>query len=95
MLQVDHIVRKTAHFTEYALLGAALLLLLRDYGRKHPQITAWLIATAYAGTDELHQLAAQAGRSAQLTDVGIDAAGALAGVLLAAMIAGKIHHSRS
>lgn len=43
---------------------------------------SWACCAAYAVTDELHQLFS-AGRSAQPFDVGVDAAGALVGVLLA------------
>lgn len=42
---------------------------------------AWLIATAYAATDEVHQLFVP-GRGGQVTDVLLDSAGALLGVWL-------------
>ncbi len=76
------VVRKGAHFSEYALLGALLCLLYRSYGRAHGELLAWLTATAYAGTDEMHQLLVAA-RSGSAVDVGIDGAGALFGVLVA------------
>ena len=41
----------------------------------------WIITTAYAATDELHQLLVP-GRSGQLSDVILDSAGALAGLLV-------------
>lgn len=75
------VVRKGAHFSEYALLGALLCLLCRSYGRRHAGLLAWLTGAVYAGTDELHQLLVSA-RSGNLVDVGIDSMGVLFGVLL-------------
>ena len=41
----------------------------------------WVIAAAYAATDEFHQLFVP-GRSGQISDVVLDSAGALAGLLI-------------
>ncbi len=71
----DLVLRKIAHFCEYAILGA---LFLRALGREVPATAAGI---AYAATDELHQHFV-AGRHAAVRDVAIDAAGVLAGVLL-------------
>ena len=71
----DTILRKGAHMTEYAILGA---LLLRALGN---ETAAFLAAVAYAATDEFHQHFVT-GRHASPVDVVIDAVGALAGVLL-------------
>lgn len=46
--------------------------------------TAWGISTAYAATDEFHQIFVP-GRAGMVTDVMIDSSGALAGILLAAL----------
>src|ERR671929_584326 len=70
----DYVLRKCAHVTEYAILGA---LLLRALGRELP---AFLAAVAYAATDELHQHFVR-GRHASPIDVAIDAAGVLIGIL--------------
>ncbi len=70
----DTILRKGAHLTEYAILGA---LLLRALGRELPALAAGL---AYAVSDEIHQ-AFVPGRHARLLDVVIDALGVLAGLL--------------
>ena len=77
------VVRKCAHFTEFALLGFNLLGWLRLKRRppRYPVPAAWCIATLYAGSDELHQMFVDQ-RGPALLDVGIDSAGALAGVLL-------------
>jgi VanZ family protein len=71
----DLVVRKIAHFAEYAVLGALLLRALRS------EALAVAAGVAYAATDELHQHFVP-GRHAAFRDVAIDAAGVLAGVLL-------------
>ena len=70
----DLVLRKIAHVTEYAILGA---LLLRAVERELP---AFGIAVAYAATDEVHQHFV-AGRHASPVDVAIDAAGIAVGIV--------------
>ena len=70
----DTVLRKTAHAGEYAILAG---LLVRALGRAAP---AFLLAVAYAVTDEIHQTFVP-GRAGRPLDVAIDAAGALLGVL--------------
>ena len=82
MEAVQFVVRKTAHFSEYALLGFFLCLLFRQYGRQHPGVWVWLAGTLYAGTDELHQLLGGT-RTGSLRDVCIDSAGVLFGLCAA------------
>jgi VanZ family protein len=69
----DTVLRKLAHTTEYAILGA---LLLRALGR---ELTAFAAGVAYAITDEIHQHFVS-GRHASPVDVTIDALGVLAGI---------------
>ena len=87
--QLGLIVRKNAHFGEFALLGFNLLgwLKMRDPKRRWRacQLPAWVIATLYAGTDELHQRFISQRVGAPL-DVAIDSAGALTGVLVATLV---------
>ncbi|MDD3403024.1 MAG: VanZ family protein [Hespellia sp.] len=85
--KVDHPIRKTAHAMEYAILGMLILGAYMDgeKSRMRCMCVSWSIATAYAATDEFHQLFVS-GRSGQLTDVMIDSSGALAGVLVIFMI---------
>ena len=73
----DLVLRKLAHATEYAILGALLLRALR-----HPN---WAVALgiAYAISDEIHQSFVP-GRQGSPLDVLIDSAGVIAGVVLAA-----------
>ena len=78
------IIRKIAHFSEFALLGfnLAWYLLLRADKRAFPLRCcrlSWLLSTLYAGTDELHQMFV-ADRGPAILDVGIDSCGALFGV---------------
>lgn len=82
--QVDWYVRKAAHFSEYALLGVLLTLLLDAYAIRWPWLS-WLGCTVYAATDELHQLYS-AGRSARWQDVVIDSCGALTGMTLILLV---------
>src|SRR5207248_6578032 len=64
----DEILRKGAHLTEYAILGA---LLVRALGRA---VQAFLVGVSYAVTDEIHQHFVR-GRHASPFDVAFDAAG--------------------
>jgi VanZ family protein len=70
----DTVLRKGAHVTEYAILGA---LLYRALKREAPALAAGI---AYAATDELHQHFVR-GRHASPVDVAIDALGVTVGML--------------
>ena len=79
-----HIVRKMAHFCEYTLEGFLLMLCIRVYTRRYvrhisvPMLGGVLTAMA----DETIQIYSP-GRSSQVTDVWLDSAGVLAGILIA------------
>ena len=79
-----HIVRKLAHFCEYTLEGFLLMLCIRVYTRRYvrhisvPMLGGVLTAMA----DETIQIYSP-GRSSQVTDVWLDSAGVLAGILIA------------
>ena len=79
-----HIVRKMAHFCEYTLEGFLLMLCMRVYSRRPLRhITVPMLAGVLTAlTDETIQLFSQ-GRSSQVTDVWLDSAGVLAGILIA------------
>ena len=85
--QINHLVRKCAHFTEFALLGFSMRLCLESWMEKKRGLgpAAWAGATAYAAMDESHQVLVD-GRSGQLPDVMIDSGGVLTGVLLAGLV---------
>lgn len=95
---LSFLVRKGAHFSEYALFAAVLVNYLRLRLGDRLLLSGcwgWFIATAYAGTDELHQMFVS-GRGPALLDVGIDSAGALTGVLIsAALLAAHIRRKRA
>lgn len=85
---LDHLVRKTAHATEYAVLGICIafhMTVLGFVGKKR-FFLSYLMTTAYAITDEVHQLFVP-GRSGQITDVCIDSFGAFLGVTIVCFVA--------
>jgi len=79
----DHIVRKMAHFCEYMLEGFLLTLCLRVYTRHFVLHISWPILGGLltAMTDETIQMFSD-GRSSQLTDVWLDFAGVMTGILV-------------
>lgn len=82
------LVRKTAHFTEYAILDSLFFLNLRNTPLgliKHPLATSILFSFLYACTDEIHQIFVP-GRSAQFRDVLIDTLGASFGAIITYLI---------
>ena len=78
----DYLIRKAAHFTEYAVLGA---LLFGAAGVRHGLWFPPCFGALAALADETVQLFA-AGRSGQVSDVWLDLAGFLAGWILIALI---------
>lgn len=92
-------VRKAGHFSEYAVLGLLAFAALRQAQTLRPSQVllntrkiapaatgAVIVAFLYACFDEFHQLFV-AGRSGQPFDVGVDTAGALVAVAIAAAVA--------
>ena len=95
----DHIVRKLAHFCEYTLEGFLLMLCMRVYTRNY----IWHISVPLLGgvltalADETIQIYSP-GRSSQVTDVWLDSAGVLAGILAALVLmalCGLLFHHRN
>ena len=84
---IQFLVRKAAHFTEYLVLGIMIRLCIESwFGKKRfLNTTGWVYGTLYACTDELHQLLTD-GRSGQWQDVLLDSCGVLAGILITALI---------
>lgn len=76
------IVRKSAHFLEYAALGAAVYFGLRGVGEDKRQGKRLLLSAAFGGlyavSDELHQYFVP-GRACMAVDVLIDTCGAMFG----------------
>ena len=84
------IVRKTAHFSIYALLGLLSMNFMLTFKRKNCKVdlrcvVALIFCTFYAITDEIHQYFIP-GRSCELRDVCIDTLGALTGILLVIIV---------
>ena len=84
------LVRKTAHFTEYAILGSLFFLNLKSWQRPKSStsmniLLSLIFSFLYACTDELHQIFVS-GRSAQFRDVLIDTLGASFGAIIAYLI---------
>lgn len=93
---IEFLVRKAAHFTEYALFGASLFATVRAFlgkrfvekgkgGNRLLYLISWILGTLYAVTDEVHQLFVP-GRYGKWTDVVIDSAGLALGALICLMI---------
>jgi VanZ family protein len=80
---IEHIVRKGAHFSEYALLAGMIMLhwAFREKKRKELIVLSILLSAIYAITDEFHQTFVT-GRAGRVTDVLIDTSGAVVGTLL-------------
>ena len=83
----EFIVRKTAHFTEFAIEGILLLSVVKGYTTRPLRFLGWplLAGLMTALTDETIQLFSL-GRSSQVTDVWIDFAGVVTGTLLAFLV---------
>lgn len=77
----EHLVRKAAHFSEYAVLGILVVNAVRMSVPKHFLWTSVLVCGLYSVTDELHQLFIP-GRSCQFSDMLLDTAGSATGILL-------------
>lgn len=78
---LHHLIRKAAHFTEFACLGALLAWRCRLSGEKHAVCFPALLGMAAAVVDESIQLFTP-DRGPSLKDVWIDTAGVVTGILL-------------
>ena len=75
------IVRKSAHFFIYLILGLWVASLIKEYSlvNKRMVIYSFLICFLYAISDEIHQLFVN-GRSGEIRDILIDSMGSLVGI---------------
>jgi VanZ family protein len=87
-----HIIRKTAHAVEYAILGILLWRVVRSAAAlashrpaRHFRFSL-LLAALYAATDETHQIFVP-GREAAVRDVLLDTCGAALGLMVAWSVA--------
>ena len=88
---LSHIIRKSAHFLEYMVLGVLVVNSLLDTDKTKSRLIflAILMCILYAISDEIHQIFVP-GRSGQVSDVLIDSLGGLAGVLGMSVIRGRL-----
>ncbi|MGN0568941.1 MAG: VanZ family protein [Candidatus Fimenecus sp.] len=78
--------RKCAHFSEFAGLGLLLSnAIYASFNHRLTPVFALGGSVIYAVSDEIHQIFSE-GRACQFTDVLIDSAGALLGVIIAFII---------
>lgn len=86
------IIRKLAHFTEFAALGGCLFGWASNLpkGYKRPWLLAGLCTLAVAVTDETIQLFT--GRTAMFRDVLLDVSGATFGILFTALLLSLWQH---
>ena len=77
------VVRKTAHFLEYLILGLLMINVLKDFKVFNIKlmIMSLILCCLYASSDEIHQIFI-AGRSGQVTDVILDTFGSLVGIVI-------------
>ena len=80
----DLILRKFAHFVEFAIL-AIILFKAFDITTKEKPVKLFMavlfLSIFYASTDELHQMYVP-GRNGNLVDIGIDSLGVLFGTII-------------
>ena len=82
---MDFMVRKSAHFLEYTMLGLILMLTGRTFLTSHQKTAAMLTGAVYAALDEFHQYFVP-GRACQVRDVLIDYSGIVTGILTALLL---------
>lgn len=80
--KLDHCLRKLAHFTIYFVLGVCLTVVTGRQKKLPPITVPVLIGTAFAVSDEIHQIFSD-GRGPMIRDVVLDACGVAAGSVLA------------
>lgn len=96
--KITTLVRKSAHFSIYALLGLLVALLFSQYGivGKRQLLFAVLWVFLYACSDEFHQTFVE-GRSGEVRDILIDTAGGFCGagfIIMVVALIKRIHKRR-
>jgi len=84
---LEHIIRKLAHATEYAMLAILVFNALHNITKNIKKVAtiSFLIAALYSLIDESHQLFVQ-GRVGSIKDCFIDSTGALLGVIFCLVV---------
>ena len=95
---LNFLVRKLAHFTEYAIFAQLLYvsLLQVDELEWQPRAAFWsvVIAGAYSLTDEFHQSFAP-NRTASLIDCAIDTIGAILGLVVVYLVTQRLQANKT
>ncbi len=88
----QHIVRKLAHFTIYAVLGFCVSF---SFGKRkflsRQTLESLMVGFIYAVSDELHQSHVP-GRSCEFKDVMIDTSGTMTGIFISFVMIAVIHY---
>lgn len=86
ILNSRYVIRKTAHFTLYFVLGILSIITLKSYGVNQKLIIySILLCLLYAISDEIHQLF-RTGRTFKIIDILIDSCGSSIGIFLVYLI---------
>ena len=91
---ISFIVRKTAHFIEYFILGVlttCVLTTFDKYKHKVKIVISILFCVLYAVSDEIHQLFVP-GRACRIRDICIDSTGSIVAIILITIIIYKKTH---
>lgn len=91
--QLNHFVRKMAHFSLYFILGfmAALSVFLATHKYKKSLLAGALLCLAYGAFDEIHQMFVP-GRTPLVRDVIIDTAGGMCGIVFCFMTISVVYN---
>lgn len=81
--ELNHYLRKLAHFTIYFVLGVCLTVAAGRQEKLPPVVVSILIGAAFAASDEIHQIFSD-GRGPMVQDVILDSCGVVAGSVLTA-----------
>lgn len=82
------LIRKTAHFTLYFILGILVYLLINEYNISKKILVSIIICLLYSISDEIHQIFSYE-RTARLLDILIDTLGSITGIIITQFIIGK------
>ena len=83
------IIRKTAHFTVYLILGLLVYNMLYKFNLNKMMIISIIICVLYATSDEVHQYFISE-RAFRILDILIDTCGSIIGILLGGKIYEKV-----
>ncbi len=93
---IEGFIRKAAHMAEFGIMSVLLYIWVGQWemGFLRRAGTAAGATAVYAATDEIHQLFVP-GRAGRFSDVCIDSAGAVAGVVVFALFVRIVKHVRA